>query len=144
MRAILFFLAVLVTPLVHANSYTDGNGIRLYHTLFNSQMMDAQAANALGLERAPDVATLTVALTKPLEDGTFSLGREGLLRAWVLNIVGQRTDLDFTPVVEGDVTYYIAQIKHTHRETLRVFILGGFEDGSRAETSFHQVMYVED
>lgn len=146
MRFVLLLVTLLAMPSAFAQNklFTDGNGIRVYHTLFNSQMMDRQSAEALGLVRAPNMATLTVALTAPEGQGRFSLGREGLLRAHVLNILGQRTDLVFTPVHEGDVTYYIAQLRHTDRETLRVYILAGFDDGSRADISFHQQMYVED
>lgn len=144
-RIFLLLLCLVAAPALAQNKlYSDGNGIRIYHTLFNSQMMEASAANALGLVRAPNMATLTVALTKPEGVDQFSLGKPGLLRAHILNILGQRTELEFTPVNEGEVTYYIAQIRYTDRETLRVFILAGFDDGSRGEATFHQQMYIDD
>ena len=141
---ILVFSLLISSPsLSETRTYTDGQGIRVYHTLFNSLMMEPEAANALGLTRAGDVASLTVALTKPQGDNRFSLGRPGLLRAWSKNILGQEEELSFVTVEEGDVVYYIAQIDHTNNETLRIKILAGFDDGSRAEAIFHQQMYVE-
>ncbi len=143
-----YFLSIMLfvcsfNALAQPSTYIDGNGIRMYHTLFNSQMMDATAANALNLKRAPNVATLTISLSKPLGDGSFSLGQKGLIKAYALNILGQRTDFEFIPVDEGDVTYYLAQIRYSDRETLRVFILAGFENGARVSTEFNQQMYVE-
>ena len=145
MRALLFSLLLVVSThsFAQTQTYTDGQGIRIYHTLFNSLMMEPAAANALNLTRAPNVASLTVALTKPLGEDRFSLGQPGLLRAWSKNILGQEEELEFVTVEEGDVVYYIAQVRHSNNETLRIKILAGFEDGSRAEALFHQQMYVE-
>jgi len=145
MRPLILCLALLLAlPLqAQTNNLTDGQGIRIYHTLFNSLMMEPSAAKALRLTRAPNVASLTVALSKPLGDDQYSLGRPGLIRAWAKNILGQEEELNFVTVEEGEVTYYIAQVQHSNNETLRIKILAGFDDGSRAEALFHQQMYVE-
>jgi len=123
--------------------HTDAPGIRMYHSLFNSKLMDKKAAAALDLVRADDVATLTIALTQPLDNGQFSLGKAGLLKAHTLNVRGQRKDLEFTTVSEGEVTYYIAQIRHNKDDLLRFFIIAGFEDGARVSTKFNQRMYLD-
>jgi len=147
MRSILaFFALILLSSAVLAapQGHTDAPGIRMYHSLFNSKLLDKKAATSLDLVRANDVATLTIALTKPLDKGQFSLGKPGLLKAHTLNVRGQRKDLEFTAVNEGEITYYIAQVRHSKDEVLRFFIIAGFDDGARVSTKFNQRMYLGD
>ncbi len=59
----------------------------------------------------------------------------------VTNLLGQMTVLDFREVKEGDAVYYLAEIRHTDRETLRFKVTVAMPDGKERELEFQQQMF---
>lgn len=139
----LLLLFAASTSFAFPPSYTDGDQMRIYHQVLNSTLINPDIAQAVGLERANNIANITVSLSSKNQDGTFSLGQDGLLKAYIMDGIGKRIDIKFKPIVEPGSTYYIGQFRYTNHERIRVFINAGFDDGRRANANFNQVMWVE-
>lgn len=63
------------------------------------------------------------------------------LNGTVTNLLSQMTELDFREVREGDAIYYLAEVRHTDRETLRFKVTVRTPDGADRELSFQQQMF---
>lgn len=57
------------------------------------------------------------------------------------NLLSQEVDLEFREVREGPAIYYLAEVRHTDRETLRFRIEVTTPDGEVRELSFQQQMF---
>lgn len=57
------------------------------------------------------------------------------------NLLSQEVDLAFREVREGPAIYYLAEVRHTDRETLRFRIEVTTPDGEVRELSFQQQMF---
>lgn len=63
------------------------------------------------------------------------------LSGQAINLLEQRTDLDFREVREGTAIYYLAEVRYTDRETLRFRVTITTPDGIERELTFQQKMY---
>jgi len=59
----------------------------------------------------------------------------------VKNLLSQETELDFREVREGPAIYYLAEVRHTDRETLRFRIEVTTPDGEARTLEFQQQMF---
>lgn len=57
------------------------------------------------------------------------------------NLLGQIATLEFREVREGEALYYLAEIRHTDRETLRFKVAVRTPDGVERELRFQQQMF---
>ena len=57
------------------------------------------------------------------------------------NLLSQEVDLEFREVREGPAIYYLAEVRHTDRETLRFRIEVTTPDGEIRELAFQQQMF---
>lgn len=63
------------------------------------------------------------------------------LSGTVTNLLSQVSELDFREIREGDAIYYLAEIRHTDRETLRFKVAVRTPDGTDREFAFQQQMF---
>jgi hypothetical protein len=68
----------------------------------------------------------------------------GELDGVAVNLLEQRTVLEFREVREGDAVYYLAPVRYTDRETLRFRITIRSADGVDRVLAFQQQMFWED
>lgn len=63
------------------------------------------------------------------------------LTGTVTNLLSQVVELEFREVREGDAIYYLAEIRHTDRETLRFLANVVTPDGVERQLRFQQQMF---
>ena len=63
------------------------------------------------------------------------------LNGEVTNLLEQRAGLDFREIREGDAIYYLAEVRHTDRETLRFHVEITTPDGITRALKFQQQMF---
>ncbi len=57
------------------------------------------------------------------------------------NLLSQEMELEFREVREGSAIYYLAEVRHTDRETLRFRVQVTTPDGKTRELAFQQQMF---
>lgn len=103
-----------------AQTHYDKDNYRIHYSVFNSRFITEATARALGIARSESRAIITIGVTKksPGENlaGLYSLGTAASVEGTAANLMQQITTLDFKPVQEGEVTYYIATLDHINEE----------------------------
>lgn len=108
----------------------------VHYVLIQSSFLKPEIAARYGIVRGRDRALLNISV----------LGDDGLpvavnIGGTVRNLLEQTTALDFRRVEEGTAIYYLAEVRHTDRETLRFAIDIVPPDGSQQRLQFMQQMF---
>lgn len=138
----LFLLAVLsaVSNSVSAEQMKAFGPWQFHYIILPTKFLQAKTAESYGIVRGDDRALINVSIIHA-DNGPTPARVEGEY----INLLSQRRPLEFREVREGEAVYYLAEIKHTDRDTLR-FELNAWPDGGAAaplEVEVMQRMYVE-
>jgi len=136
--AVAFALLVAVCPLANAEQMRRLGSWEVHYVVIRTTFLTPEIAARNNIVRGPDRALLNVSV----------LGDDGkpvaaVLAGTVRNLLEQSSPLEFAEVREGDAIYYLAQLRHTDRDTLRFAIDIRPPDGTTQRLEFQQQMYVD-
>jgi hypothetical protein len=139
-RAIALSIALLVAacPFANAEQMQRLGAWDVRYVVIRTSFLTPEIAARNGIVRGPDRALLNVSI----------LGDDGkpvaaALAGTVRNLLEQTSPLEFAEVREGAAIYYLAQLRHTDRDTLRFAIDIRAPDGTTQRLEFQQQMYVD-
>jgi hypothetical protein len=137
----ILFAAVLATGLVAGGQRAAAEMTRLgawevHHQVVATTFLKPDIADHYGVVRARDRTLLNIAVLG--SDGTpVPVSISGTLR----NLLDQSQPLEFREVREGTAIYYLAEFRHTDRETLRFAVDLVPPDGVPQRLEFQQQLY---
>lgn len=133
-------LTLALLPVVlHAEQMKRLGPYDVHYVVVQSTFFSEEIASRYEIVRGRDRALLNVSVLD--EHGSAVPAR---LEGTVTNLLGQVAPLEIREVREGPAIYYLAEIKHTDRETLRFAISITAEDGVARELTFQQQMFWDD
>jgi uncharacterized protein DUF4426 len=108
----------------------------VHYIVLPTTFLNAKVANKYNLPRGRDRALVNVSVLD--KDGqpvvAKVVGRSE-------NLLGQRQQLDFTEVVEGEAIYYLALLRHADEEFHKVALDVTLPNGRLGEIRFQQQMF---
>jgi hypothetical protein len=107
-----------------------------HYVVVNTTFFKEEVAARYGVVRGRDRALVNVSF---LDESGTPVPVE--LSGTVKNLLSQVESLQFREVREGPAIYYLAEIRHTDRETLRFRIQVVTPDGVARELAFQQQMF---
>ena len=129
MRRFALFLVALCLALPAAAERKQSFGeLDVHYSAFNSTFLQPDIAAAAGLVRSKQQGVLNIAVLKAGQPAQASVSGQ------VKNLLGQTHALEFKPVKEGNVLYYLAQFPFEQQEMLRFSLT--VKVGSQAPNSF--------
>ena len=128
--------ALLLAAPLHAEQKKMLGPYEAHYVVVQSTFFNEETAAKYGIVRGRDRALMNLSfLDESLRPVPVSL--DGITR----NLLSQETALDFREVREGDAIYYLAEVRHTDRETLRFRIQVTTPDGETRALEFQQQMF---
>lgn len=129
-------LMLPLAPSAQAEQFRRLGAWDVHYVVIRTSFLKPDIAARNNIVRGPDRALLNISV----------LGQDGQpvaaeLSGTVRNLLEQVTPLEFQTVREGEAIYYLAQIRHTDRETLRFAIDIVPPDGITQQLRFQQQMY---
>jgi len=115
----------------------------VHYALFPSQFIKPELADKYGVVRGQDRALLNISVLDAREQPPAPV--PAILEGTMTNLLGQVQTLRFREVREGDAIYYLADVRHTDRDTLRFKISVRLKDAEEplGDLEFQQRMYWE-
>ncbi len=107
-----------------------------HYVVVQSTFFSEEVAAKYGIVRGRDRALMNLSfLDESLTPVAVALS------GTVKNLLSQEAALEFREVREGPAIYYLAEVRHTDRETLRFRIQVTTPDGESRELAFQQQMF---
>jgi hypothetical protein len=117
LRSLLFAVALLVAPLLHAAAEPARFGdLIVYHNVFNSSMLQPEIAAKAGLQRGPSQGVINIAVQR--QESGKAQAVDAILKGEVRSLIGQPVKLDFKRIKEGDAIYFVANYSAAQRGIL--------------------------
>ncbi len=139
LRTVITLMLATVPAILQAEQKQRLGPYDVHYVVVQSTFFSAEIAERYQIVRGRDRALLNISVL----NGSGSPVR-AMLEGTVTNLLGQVTPLDFREVLEGEAVYYLAEVKHTDRETLRFAVSITTDDGVRRELRFQQQMFWDD
>lgn len=115
----------------------------VHFSVFNSTFITPEVAKIYQLTRAGNRSLVNISVTKTA-DGKTSLGLPANIKGTATNLIQQQSSLNFKTISEGDATYYIASLRHTHEELINFVVEIQPEGVAQPMTvRFARTLYVE-
>jgi hypothetical protein len=111
----------------------------VHYVVVQSTFFSEEIAHRYEIVRGRDRALLNISV---LDETGAAI--TATLDGAITNLLGQVTPLVFREVAEGPAIYYLAEVKHTDRETLRFAVTITAEDGVSRRLEFQQQMFWDD
>ena len=129
-------LLLPLAPSAQAEQFRRLGAWDVHYVVIRTSFLKPDIAARNNIVRGPDRALLNISV----------LGQDGQpvaaeLSGTVRNLLEQVTPLEFQTVREGEAIYYLPQIRHTDRETLRFAIDIVPPDGITQQLRFQQQLY---
>jgi hypothetical protein len=136
--ALAISLLLAACPLANAEQMRRLGAWDVHYVVIRTSFLTPEIASRHGIVRGPDRALLNVSVQggdgKPVAAEVT-----GTMR----NLLEQTSPLEFAEVREGEAIYYLAQLRHTDRDTLRFAIDIQPPDGTTQRLEFQQQMFVD-
>ena len=136
-RVIALLLGLTFAGLAAAEQKLDFDGYELHYVVIPTTFLSAETASEYGIVRAEDRALVNLSVLKDGQGMTVEK-----LSGTVKNLLSQQQQLRFTEVIEGDAVYYLAELKHSDRDTLTFAVELTPAGGKAAALTFQQKMYI--
>jgi len=108
----------------------------VHYAVVPSTFFDEKIAERYGIVRGRDRAMMNLSILDQQQQPTVVT-----LSGKVTNLLEQSVVLDFREISEGNAIYYLAEIRHTDRETLRFHVEITTPDGITRTLEFQQQMF---
>lgn len=107
-----------VKPVQTAQQFGD---YTVHYNVFDSTFIPSDIARTYQLTRATDQVLVNIAVTHT-SSGHTSLGLPAEITGTATNLMQQQKSLQFKTIREGEVTYYLAPLRHTNQELINFVI----------------------
>ena len=134
---VLLLSSLLVTP-AQAEQKVVFSDYEVHYILLPTTFLKADIADKYDLRRSKDRALVNVSVLD-LQGSPV----QAEVRGSSENLLGQRQNLTFDEVVEGEAIYYLALLRYADEEFQRVTLNVVLPNGELAEIKFQQKMYWE-
>ena len=108
----------------------------VHYVVVPSTFFDENIAERYGIVRGRDRALINLSILDQQQQPTGVT-----LTGEVTNLLEQRAGLDFREIREGDAIYYLAEVRHTDRETLHFHVEITTPDSVTRALKFQQQMF---
>lgn len=128
--------ALLCTGWAHAEQSVRFDDLEVHYVLLASTFLEPDVAARYGIVRARDRGLVNLSVLSG--SGEPRPARvDGVLK----NLLGQRIDLEFRELEDGDAIYYIATFRYTDAELLRFEITVATPDEGGGTVRIEQKLY---
>ena len=134
---VLILSSLLVTP-AQAEQKIVFSDYEVHYILLPTTFLKADIADRYNLRRSKDRALVNVSVLD-LQGSPV----QAEVRGSSENLLGQRQNLTFDEVIEGEAIYYLALLRYADEEFQRVTLNIVLPNGELAEIKFQQKMYWE-
>jgi hypothetical protein len=134
---VLLLSSLLVIP-AQAEQKVVFSDYEVHYILLPTTFLKADIADKYNLRRSKDRALVNVSVLD-LQGSPV----QAEVRGSSENLLGQRQNLTFDEVVEGEAIYYLALLRYADEEFQRVTLNVVLPNGELAEIKFQQKMYWE-
>jgi hypothetical protein len=134
---VLLLSSLLVTP-AQAEQKVVFSDYEVHYILLPTTFLKADIADKYNLRRSKDRALVNVSVLD-LQGSPV----QAEVRGSSENLLGQRQNLAFDEVIEGEAIYYLALLRYADEEFQRVTLNIVLPNGELAEIKFQQKMYWE-
>ncbi len=134
---VLILSSLLVTP-AQAEQKIVFSDYEVHYILLPTTFLKADIADRYNLRRSKDRALVNVSVLD-LQGSPV----QAEVRGSSENLLGQRQNLTFDEVIEGEAIYYLALLRYADEEFQRVTLNVVLPNGELAEIKFQQKMYWE-
>ena len=138
MRRLAALATLVFATTVAAEQSKDFGGVEVHYIVVNTLFLQPDVAARYGVVRSSDRAIVNLSVLD--QNGVALLGE---VTGDTINLMSQRTPLEFATIREGEAVYYIAPIRYTDRDTLRFDLTVSVPDRAPMKLEFQQTMYVE-
>ncbi|CUS48489.1 MAG: protein of unknown function containing DUF4426 domain [Idiomarinaceae bacterium HL-53] len=140
----LFGLIILALSSVVAAQETQGGqfqrlgGWEVHHNIVPTTFLQPQIASQYGITRSRVRSLLNIAVLDATEADKPAV--RAAVSGYFLNPIGQRRELQFQRVIEGDAIYFLADFGHDDDENLRFYLT--IQRGNNIQTMrFNDTLY---
>ena len=113
----LALLACLTAAVSHAQQMQRFGEFELHYIVIPTTTLQPDIAARYDISRGKDKALCNISVIDANGNGVSAV-----LEGSTQNLLGQRQDLSFREVVDGDAIYYLATIRHANEEVHRINI----------------------
>ncbi|BBN80477.1 hypothetical protein PA25_04620 [Pseudoalteromonas sp. A25] len=143
-KLVSFALLLFVCAFAHANSeqgaqFKNLGPWQVHYIAFPSTFIQPTIAQAYDLERSNYKAVVNISV---LKNNTEKTAQKAILSGEARNLIGNKQELEFKEVVDGDAIYYLAQIAYNNEETYR-FTINIAQGNNQQVLKFQQKFYVD-
>jgi len=132
-------LAVISTPAAAENMKKMGN-MNIHYIALGATFFTPEVARAYGIERSKYNGLVNISVLDNTKDGTPA--KVVTITGTARNLLGQKKELNFKEVKEGDAIYYLAQVSYRNDETISFDLM--VSDGEESHNlKFKQKFYVD-
>jgi hypothetical protein len=135
-KTILLLAGILAASPIQAQQMQRFGDYELHYIIIPTTTLQPEIAQRYDIQRGKDRALCNISIIDKSGKGVRSN-----LEGDTQNLLGQRQDLGFTEVVDGDAVYYLAIIRHADEEVHRLNIDVQTPDGIRTNLRFNQKLY---
>ncbi|MBD1580906.1 DUF4426 domain-containing protein [Pseudoalteromonas sp. S16_S37] len=112
---------------------------QVHYIAFPSTFIQPTIAKAYDLERSNYKAVVNISVLKNNAEKT---AQKAVLTGEARNLIGNKQELEFKEVIDGDAIYYLAQIDFNNEETYR-FTVNIAQGNNQQVLKFQQKFYVD-
>jgi len=144
MRLILIMFLILFTSLAGANTESGGQfkvlgNWEVHYIAFPSTFIQPNVAKAYGVVRNDNKALINISV---LAKDQVKTAQQVQMTGVAKNLLGNKQDLEFKQVVDGDAVYYLAQLNYYNEDVYRFDIQ--IKQGDKLQVlQFQQKFYVD-
>ena len=132
-------LAVISTPAAAENMKKMGN-MNIHYIALGATFFTPEVARAYGIERSKYNGLVNISVLDNTKDGTPA--KVVTITGTARNLLGQKKEINFQEVKEGDAIYYLAQVSYRNDETISFDLM--VSDGKESHNlKFKQKFYVD-
>ncbi|WP_026957711.1 DUF4426 domain-containing protein [Aliagarivorans taiwanensis] len=137
--AIFSLISALALP-VHAEQKVDLGPWEVHYVVFNSTFIPPEVATAYGLKRNGRNALINISVLKA--EGDDKIAQRLSVEGSAQNLLGNKKQLSFKEVREGESVYYLSQLTFSNEETFN-FDITLTQGNQTQRLQFSQQLYVD-
>ncbi|NTS78086.1 DUF4426 domain-containing protein [Catenovulum sp. SM1970] len=111
----------------------------IHHISFPSTFIKPDIAQAAGISRSANLALVNISVL----DAKSKTPQKMLVTGYARNLLGQKKEMEFIEVDEGDAIYYLGQAHYRNEETLTFTVTVRNSDNRQAQVEFKNKFYVD-
>lgn len=139
LRPVVALALCFLPAIVHAEQKQRLGPFDVHYVVVQSTFFSEEIASRYQIVRGRDRALLNLSVLNSNGEPV-----RATLEGTITNLLGQVTPLEFREVAEGSAVYYLAEVRHTDRETLRFSVTVTAGDGVPRSLRFQQQMFWDD